>query len=374
MLKGEPFTLISYILLTAVTILGLYFDLPLFFQVPIHTTLLIYIGAVHSTKLYKPKSPAAKNGEQEKLEVMTQKDAWTFPIVGSAVLFGLFLLFKIFDKDNINLLFQVYFSVIGAYTIACYIYERIGDYSPFKSLKESVLFNIPPIKWITEAESKIDILFVLTLILGSGVASGYYFTKHWTFNNLLGMVFCIFGIENMLLGQFKVGFILLSLLFFYDIFWVFGTPVMVTVAKNLDGPIKLQFPRDLLAEKLEFNMIGLGDIVIPGVFVALMLRFDLINYINNRKSTPEDDRVPYSLSNVIFFNFTLVGYILGIFATLFVMVYFKSAQPALLYLVPGILLSSMLCSLIKGNFSALWNFDEEKEIKNLTGDKAEKKQ
>jgi minor histocompatibility antigen H13 len=29
------------------------------------------------------------------------------------------------------------------------------------------------------------------------------------------------------------------LLFFYDIFWVFGTEVMVTVAKNLDGPIKL---------------------------------------------------------------------------------------------------------------------------------------
>ena len=32
-------------------------------------------------------------------------------------------------------------------------------------------------------------------------------------------------------------------LFFYDIFWVFGTPVMVSVAKNLDAPIKLLFPR-----------------------------------------------------------------------------------------------------------------------------------
>lgn len=31
-------------------------------------------------------------------------------------------------------------------------------------------------------------------------------------------------------------------LFFYDIFWVYGTDVMVTVAKSLEAPIKLQFP------------------------------------------------------------------------------------------------------------------------------------
>ena len=230
MLKGEPFTLIFYMLLIAITIMGLYVDLPLFFQVPIHTTLLIYIGAVHSTKQYNSKGPAAgADGTQEKLEVMTQKDAWTFPIFGSAVLFGLFLLFKIFDKDNINLLFQIYFSVIGAYTVACYIYERFG--SLFKSMKETELFRIPAIKWVSDTESKIDLFFVITLVIGTGVACGYYFTKHWTFNNLLGMCFCIFGIENMLLGQFKVGFILLCLLFFYDIFWVFGTPVMVTVTK-----------------------------------------------------------------------------------------------------------------------------------------------
>lgn len=34
-------------------------------------------------------------------------------------------------------------------------------------------------------------------------------------------------------------------LFFYDIFWVFFTPVMVSVAKNFDAPIKLLFPRFL---------------------------------------------------------------------------------------------------------------------------------
>ncbi|MGS7457275.1 hypothetical protein [Mycobacterium tuberculosis] len=31
-------------------------------------------------------------------------------------------------------------------------------------------------------------------------------------------------------------------LFFYDIFWVFFTPVMVSVAKSFDAPIKVSVP------------------------------------------------------------------------------------------------------------------------------------
>jgi len=64
-------------------------------------------------------------------------------------------------------------------------------------------------------------------------------------------------------------------LFFYDIFWVFKTEVMVTVAKSLDAPIKLLFPYALHEEEMKFSMLGLGDIVIPGIFVALCARYDI---------------------------------------------------------------------------------------------------
>lgn len=64
-------------------------------------------------------------------------------------------------------------------------------------------------------------------------------------------------------------------LFFYDIFWVYGTDVMVTVAKAVDAPIKLMFPYNWQAEPPLFSMLGLGDIVIPGVFVSLCLKYDL---------------------------------------------------------------------------------------------------
>ena len=42
--------------------------------------------------------------------------------------------------------------------------------------------------------------------------------------------------------------------------------------------ISVVFPQDLLQNGLaanNFAMLGLGDIVIPGIFIALLLRFDL---------------------------------------------------------------------------------------------------
>lgn len=68
-------------------------------------------------------------------------------------------------------------------------------------------------------------------------------------------------------------------LFFYDIFWVFGTDVMVTVAKSIDAPIKLQFPFTALNEEgveiIKYSMLGLGDIVVPGIFVGMTLKYDV---------------------------------------------------------------------------------------------------
>jgi len=74
------------------------------------------------------------------------------------------------------------------------------------------------------------------------------------------------------------GCILLGGLFFYDVFWVFYTDVMVTVAQSFDAPIKLMFPQDLLENGFHGKhhaMLGLGDIVVPGIFIALLLRYDM---------------------------------------------------------------------------------------------------
>ncbi len=120
---------------------------------------------------------------------------------------------------------------------------------------------------------------------------------------------------------------------------------MVSVAKNLDIPIKLLFPY-LNAEGVEQkSMLGLGDIVIPGIFVALCLKFDIDSDIKSGKKLKNvgDFQLPYFIT-------CMVGYVVGICATFAAMYIFDHAQPALLYLVPACTLSVLILSFIKGQF------------------------
>jgi minor histocompatibility antigen H13 len=115
----------------------------------------------------------------------------------------------------------------------------------------------------------------LMLAISLVIVGAYYFTKNWILNNVLAIVFCLQAIQFIFLGKFKNGFVLLTGLFFYDIFFVFGTDVMLTVAKSIDAPIKLLFPKDWSTEEPQFSLLGLGDIVLPGIFIAMCLRFDI---------------------------------------------------------------------------------------------------
>jgi minor histocompatibility antigen H13 len=185
-------------------------------------------------------------------------------------------------------------------------------------------------------------------------------------NNILGISFCLQGIERFSLGTYKIGAILLVGLFFYDIFWVFGTDVMVTVAKKLDGPIKILFPRGSLVPnvdtgKLELSLLGLGDIVIPGFFLSLLLRFDAHNAQTPSASTTSDQNMIHANFAKPYFHTGLLAYIAGLGTTLLVMIQFKAAQPALLYLVPACLGSSFLCAVVRGEVKQLLAYSEEEE-------------
>jgi minor histocompatibility antigen H13 len=59
-----------------------------------------------------------------------------------------------------------------------------------------------------------------------------------------------------------------------------------------------------------------------------------------------------------YFKASLVGYVLGLLATLGVMMIWDHAQPALLYLVPGVLGSIWLTAVFRGELSLLWNYTE----------------
>ena len=338
----------------------------------VSTCLLVYVGCTFSTKICSMSGDKQKEG----IETMKQKDAWIFPIMGSAVLFGLYLLFKFFNEKYLNILLHLYFTLIGSFSIGQLIEEKIIEKEPFKSLREKKAFSIPKIPYLNPDGATVSLLNIITFSLGLIVGVIYFLKKNWILNNILGMAFSVFGIENLTLGEFKVGLILLSLLFFYDIFWVFYTPVMVSVAKKIEGPVKLMFPKlqaaieQMRKEKgedneyagkpydpREYNMIGLGDIVIPGIYVALMLRFDIYLY---KKAKKDIAKYGFSFKNMKYFLITFIFYNLGIIITLCSMYFFNHAQPALLYLVPCTLISSTFLALITGDIKTLWKFNEEK--------------
>lgn len=105
------------------------------------------------------------------------------------------------------------------------------------------------------------------------------------------------------------------------------------------------FPQDLLEKGLEadnFAMLGLGDIVIPGIFIALLLRFD----ISLKKNTHT------------YFYTSFTAYIFGLGLTIFIMHIFKHAQPALLYLVPACIGFPVLVALAKGEVAEMFSYEE----------------
>ena len=180
---------------------------------------------------------------------------------------------------------------------------------------------------------------------------------------MLGLAFSVTGIEHLSLGAVSTGAILLGGLFVYDVFWVFCTPVMVTVAKSFDAPIKLLFPRSLAAARgvaaaagskaSPFSMLGLGDIVIPGVFVALLLRRDAARG-SKKAGSPAKGAGAY-------FTAAYAGYVAGLAATIVVMNVFEAAQPALLYIVPAVLGCVGALAGARGEAKAVFEWSEEPE-------------
>jgi len=301
----------------------------------------IYIGSHWSLK------------QKGQVETMSSKDAWMFPIIGSGVLFGLYMLFKLFSKDSINLLLTAYFLFFGLIALAATV-NPVVEYILVFSKKKLFQFSVLASYWSKSKKgAAVTISDVISGAIAAALVGWYVMGKHWLANNILGLAFSIQGIAFLSVGSYKTGCTLLSGLFFYDIFWVFGTDVMVTVAKSFDAPIKLLFPKNIFAETFQFSMLGLGDIVIPGVFIALLLRFDA------KKKTNGGGAAASRKFNKTYFHACFVGYFVGLATTMVVMHTFQAAQPALLYLVPACIGFSLVTAVINNDTTALWNYTEE---------------
>lgn len=366
-----------YLLLSYATIIGLWgmaqiVLIPYVVHVLVLTTAILY-AACHTSLSLREEPDLNANSEHgstssttsSEKETMRMEDAYQFPIVGSLSLFGLYLAFKYLDKDMVNKIIGAYFAVAGSLAMTMTFSPLIAKVTP-QSFQRRFGFDKKFHHPIPMLENPVHILLDFSVndavAFGVSVVTCYFYlqSRPWYLNNLIGISFCLQGISQFSLGTYKIGAILLIGLFFYDIFWVFGTEVMVSVAKSLDGPIKILFPRSLTRNPetnlLDMSLLGLGDIVIPGFFLALMLRFDAhranlsVTRINYHAYFPK----PYFIA-------TLWAYVAGLGLTMFIMLKFNAAQPALLYLVPACLGSSMGLALWRGEVKELLDYSEEAE-------------
>ncbi|MCJ1435668.1 hypothetical protein MMC27_005043 [Xylographa pallens] len=259
------------------------------------------------------------------------------------------------------------------------------------------------------------------------VISVLYFNlvdKSWWLTNLLGFSFSYSALQLMSPTTFWTGTLVLTSLFFYDIYFVFFTPLMITVATKLDIPVKLLFPRPPGVNddpnKKSLSMLGLGDVVLPGIMIGLALRFDLyLFYLKKQRrqkidlkdgsdaqsaefkpdsmvhleaNVTEGDKIDRANEEVVkatyrsatggwgerywlgskaileggsfpktYFHASVVGYIIGMTCTLCVMHVYQHGQPALLYLVPAVLCSLWGTALFRGEIRTMWAYTEAEE-------------
>lgn len=170
------------------------------------------------------------------------KDAKQFPIYASCFLLGFYLVYKVLPKEVFTLIINCYFSL----TIVLSTSSIFNDAIPFSEEQKKVFFSMPLHRWIQNVleVKKFDVSTsrIVSIVLAALPVGLYFYTRHWALNNIFAILFVLVALKSLSLSSTKTGLFLLWALFFYDIFWVYGTDVMVTVAKNLDIPIKIVFP------------------------------------------------------------------------------------------------------------------------------------
>ncbi|KAK7200018.1 signal peptide peptidase [Novymonas esmeraldas] len=246
-----------------------------------------------------------------KSEIALQTDeALSMPLNGSVVLFSLYVSLRFIPKEYLTFLASFYLSLIGIISLHMFVKGYIKPR-------------------------------ILTGVVCIGVGCASFFAGNWLASNALAFSIAVTALESLPVNGFATSYVLLVALFFYDIFWVFGSDVMLTVATGIDGPIKLVFPQAIFGDRSRMSLLGLGDIIVPGLFICQTLVFSR-DYVKRGN---------------VYFVVSMVAYALSLLNTMAVMLIFEHGQPALLFIVPWLLITFSAVVVYNGDVKAAWSFD-----------------
>ncbi len=336
---------------------------PPFVQMVADAICLLYIGSYMSLKFFsfvtQPKGAAAE-------KALSMDEGWKMPAFAAVTLVGLFVLFKYIGKNYVNYLLVAYFSYLGMCAVKTWIDTLTKNLRILKGLRDLEIVKVDILRYCP-CEATFSLYDIIAYIASAALAGVYIYFRDWISNNIIGAAFCLYGFENIYIGKFTTAFLMLGLFFAYDIYFVFGTSIMVTVAMGVDGPIKLVFPRVV---DTRASMLGLGDILVPGLLLTLCLRFDLAQYLRKRTEAGKEkvaEAFPKSSTDFPkpYYMTCFIGYVIGLIVTIAVGVMFNAAQPALLYLVPLTVIPVSTLALVRGDIKHVFSYDEEEEAHHL---------
>ena len=247
--------------------------------------------------------------------------------------------------------------------------------------------------------SVVDLISVLS---GTGIGAtwlwlwfsernnAHMFAFYWIVQDLMGACVCIAFLTVIRMNSIKVGTVLLVTAFVYDIFFVFITPhifgesIMVTVATgggqaqdpyycekypsegdcdNTPLPMLFAIPK-INDWRGGLSMLGLGDIVIPGLICCFAARLDSAKHLANSRREREQIERGGTRENAEegacsrlfsgYFSPIIMAYAIGLMLANIAVYLMKRSQPALLYIVPLTLGTMVLKGSINSELRDLW--------------------
>ncbi|KQK16532.1 signal peptide peptidase-like 5 [Brachypodium distachyon] len=263
----------------------------------------------------------------------------------------LLMLYKLMSAWFVDLL-VVIFCIGGVEGLQTCLVALLSRW--FKPAAESFV-KVPffgAISYLTIAVSPFCIVFAVLW------AVFRQFAYAWIGQDILGIALIVTVIQIVRVPNLKVGSVLLSCAFLYDIFWVFVSKrwfhesVMIAVARgdrtDEDGvPMLLKIPR-LFDPWGGYSIIGFGDILLPGLLVAFALRYDWTAKKSLRSG---------------YFLWSALAYGTGLLITYVALNLMDGhGQPALLYIVPFTLGTLILLGWKRRELRNLWFKGEPERV------------
>ncbi|KAG2720358.1 hypothetical protein I3843_02G025300 [Carya illinoinensis] len=258
----------------------------------------------------------------------------------------LVMLYKLMSKRFIEIL-VVLFCIGGVEGLQTCLVTLLSCFRWFERVGQSYV-KVPffgAVSYLTLAISPFCVAFGIVWAVFRKISYA------WIGQDVLGIALIITVLQIVRVPNLKVGTVLLSCAFLYDIFWVFVSKplfhesVMIVVARGDksggDGiPMLLKIPR-MFDPWGGYSIIGFGDIILPGLLVAFSLRYDWLAKKSLRSG---------------YFLWAMTAYGLGLLITYVALNMMDGhGQPALLYIVPFTLGTFFTLGKKRGELNILWS-------------------